>query len=136
MGNWGTGTFENDDAMDWATEFQRASSRQSLRAAFEAVVDVEDYLERDLGSYALAAAEVVAAARGRPCRDIPQPLRDWAAANQTIATPDLVAQAVAAVDRVTVVESSEVAELWAETATDADAGAWIAQIDDLRQRLA
>lgn len=136
MGSWGTGTFENDDAMDWATDFQRASSGQSLRAAFEAVVDVEDYLERDLGSYALAAAEVVAAAKGRPCRDIPQPLRDWAAANQTIATPDLVAQAVAAVDRVTVVESSEVAELWTETATDADAGAWIAQIDDLRQRLA
>jgi hypothetical protein len=93
------------------------------------------YLERDPGSYALAAAEVLAAARGRSCRDIPRALRDWAAANQGVATPELVAQALAAIDRVMVVESSEVAELWAETAKDTDAAAWVTNIDDLRQRL-
>lgn len=135
MGAWGVGIFENDDAMDWAVDFERAPSQQTLREAFEAVVGVEDYLERDPGSYALAAAEVLAAARGRPCRDLPPPLRDWAAANQGVATPDLIAQAQGAIDRVMIVESSEVAELWAETAKDADAAAWQANVDDLRHRL-
>ncbi len=135
MGAWGTGIFENDVAMDWAADFQRAPSEQSLRAALEAVVGAEDYLERDPGSYALAAAEVLAAARGRPCRDIPRALRDWAAANQGVATPGLAAQALAAIDCVMIVESSEVAGLWAETAKDTDAAAWRANIDDLKQRL-
>jgi hypothetical protein len=135
MGAWGTGVFENDDAMDWARDFEQAPSEPLLRQAFEAVVGVEDYLERDPGSHALAAAEVLATARGRSCQDIPQALRDWAAANQGVATPELVAQALAAIDRVTIVGSSEVAELWAETAKDADAAAWLANIDGLRQRL-
>jgi len=53
MGAWGPGIFENDDAMDWAVDFQHEPSEQSLREAFEAAVAVDDYLERDLGSYAL-----------------------------------------------------------------------------------
>jgi Domain of unknown function (DUF4259) len=135
VGAWGTGIFENDDAMDWALDFQRAPSQRSLREAFEAVVGVEDYLERDQGSCALAAAEVLAAARGRSGRDVPRALRDWAAANQGVAIPELIVQALAAVDRVTVVESSELAELWAETAKGNDAAMWVASVDDLRRRL-
>jgi Domain of unknown function (DUF4259) len=135
MGAWGTGIFENDDAMDWAADFGRAPSERLLREAFEAVVGVEDYLERDEGSCALAAAEVLAAASRRPCRDIPRTLRDWATANQGVATPELVAQALAAIDRVMIVGSSELAELWAETANDADAATWVINIDNLRQRL-
>jgi hypothetical protein len=132
MGAWGIGVFENDDAMDWAAGFQRAPSEQELGDAFAAVVAVEGYLERDPGSYALAAAEVLAAARGRPCRDIPPALRDWAAANTGVATPALLAHALAAIARVMIAETSELAELWAET----DNGAkWITQIDDLKVRL-
>jgi uncharacterized protein DUF4259 len=113
MGAWGTGVFEDDDAMDWAVDFEHAPSEHSLLEAFEAVIGVEDYIERDSCSYALAAAEILAAAIGRPCRDIPQPLRDRAAANQGVATPELAAQALAAIDRVMVAESSEAAETWA-----------------------
>jgi Domain of unknown function (DUF4259) len=135
MGAWGAGLFDNDDARDWAADFERAPSQQALREAFEAVIGVEDYLERDPGSHALAAAEVLAAARGRSCRDLPPALRNWAVANQGVATPDLVTQALAAIDRVMTVESSEVAQLWAETARDADADAWLANVGDLRRRL-
>jgi hypothetical protein len=132
VGAWGIGVFENDDAMDWAVHFQHAPSEQSLRDAFGAVIGVESYLERDPCGYALAAAEVLAAARGKPCRDIPQPLRDWAAANPGVATPTLLAQALAAIDRVTLVDSSELAELWVGTKEAAD---WLNRIDDLRRRL-
>ncbi|SRR5712691_6352561 len=135
MGAWGLGVFENDDAMDWAVDFEHAPSEQSLREAFEAAVAVEDYLERDLGSYALAAAEVLAAARGQPCRDIPPALRHWAAANTGIAAPELLAQARAAIERVTIVDSSEVAELWATTAAPGDAAGWSTQIEQLKRRL-
>src|SRR5215813_4616250 len=100
MGAWGVGIFENDDAMDWAVRFKHAPSAQPLRDAFAAVIGVDDYLERDPGSYALAAAAVVAATKGQPCRDLPPALRDWAAANRDVATPDLVASALAAIDRV------------------------------------
>jgi Domain of unknown function (DUF4259) len=132
MGAWGLGTFENDDALDWAAGFRHAPSARLLRDAFAAVIGVDGYLERDPGSYALAAAEVVAAIKGKPCRDMPPALRDWAAANRDVATPDFVASALAAIDRVTVATSSEIAELWAE---GSDAPAWAARIDDLRQRL-
>jgi Domain of unknown function (DUF4259) len=135
MGAWGLGVFENDDAMDWAVDFEHDPSEQTLREALEAAVTVEHYLERDLGSYALAAAEVLAAARGRPCRDIPPALRDWAAANGGIAAPELLAQARAAIDRVMIVDSSEVAELWATTAASEDAAGWTTQIEHLKRRL-
>ncbi|HUI95005.1 MAG TPA: DUF4259 domain-containing protein [Xanthobacteraceae bacterium] len=132
MGAWGLGAFENDDAMDWAIAFQHAPSEQAVRDALQAVIGVEDYIERDPGSHALAAAEVVAATNGRPCRDIPPLLRDWAVPNGKIATSELVALALAAVERVTVAESSEVAELWADSP---EAAAWAVRMDDLRQRL-
>jgi len=136
MGAWGTGVFANDGAMDWTAEFQQAPAAQSLREAFETAVGTEDYLEIDPGCHALAAAEVVAAAVGKPGQDIPQALRDWASANPAIATPQLIALARSAIDRVMMAESSEVAELWAETARPADAAEWLSRIDDLRQRLA
>jgi len=135
MGAWGPGIFENDDAMDWAVDFQREPSEQSLRDAFEAAVEVDDYLERDLGSYALAAAEVLAAAKGQPCRDIPPALRDWATANGGVAAPELLAQALAAIERVTIVDSSEVAELWTTSAKPEDAAGWTRQIAELKRRL-
>ena len=135
MGAWGPGIFENDDAMDWAVDFQREPSEQSLRDAFEAAVEVDDYLERDLGSYALAAAEVLAAAKGQPCRDIPPALRDWATANGGVAAPELLAQALAAIERVTIVDSSEVAELWTTSAKPKDAAGWTRQIAELKRRL-
>jgi hypothetical protein len=134
MGTWGTGLFENDDAGDWTMYFLDAPSERLLRAASEAVIGIEDYIERDLGGYALAAAEVVAAANGRPSRDIPPKLRNCAEVNQGVATPELAGQAMAAIDRVMIAESSEIAELsWA---TDTLAADWAVWVYDLRLRLA
>jgi len=106
MGAWGIGFFENDDAMDWAVSFRDAPSPRLLADAFAAVIGVADYIERDAGSSALAAAEVLAAARGRPCRDLPSYLKDWALAHSGVATPALLTQALAAIDRATMEGSS------------------------------
>src|SRR5215471_6016871 len=132
MGTWGLGVFEDDDAMNWAVDFQRAPCEQSLREAFEAAVKTKDYLERDLGSSALAAAEVLAAANGQPCEDIPLALRDWAVTNAAIAGPDLLARACAAIDRVLQADSSEKAESWLR---QDDAAQWVTRMEALKHRL-
>lgn len=131
MGAWGVGIFENDAAMDWTVDFQHAPSEQTLRATFEATT-VDGYLEREVGCSALAAAELLAASRGKPCQDIPQALQDWAAASPGVATPELRAQALAAIERVMIEESSEVAESWLTTD---DAAEWKALVEDLKKRL-
>ena len=66
MGAWGAGNFENDDALDWLAVLQA----EGLPAAGAAIQDVltlaDDYLEAPTCCAALAAAEVIAALRGRP----------------------------------------------------------------------
>jgi hypothetical protein len=132
MGAWGTGNFENDDAGDWVVEFRTAPAEQKLHEAFAAVIGTTDYIECDLGGYALAAAETVAAAKGKPCWDIPPELRTWAEANAPVATPSLTAQALAATGRVTDRETSEIAQLRAEGAFYQE---WLAVIEELKHRL-
>jgi uncharacterized protein DUF4259 len=117
MGGWGTGVFENDGAGDFLAEFCQAELAQRadvVSRAMQAATEAADYLEIDEGQAAVAAAAVVAAARGgRPVTagdsaktfgtgDLPQP------------EPDLVALAVRALDRVTA-DDSEWMELWQES---------------------
>ncbi len=64
MGAWGVGSFDNDDAVDWLEGFG-ADGAATLQQALEAVADLDpqDYLEAPEAVHALAAAEIVAAAR-------------------------------------------------------------------------
>ncbi len=133
MGAWGIGNFENDDAGDWAADFRTEPKEQMLHEAFAAVNASAEYIERDLGGHALAAAEVLAAAKGRPCRDIPAELLAWAQANPAVAAPSLTARALEALPHVADPETSETAELWAE---GEDFEEWLGLIEDLKRRLA
>ena len=69
MGAWGTGSFQNDSALDWYEDF-RASGAIAVDAALSATV-TEDYIEVDEGSAAIAAAEIVAACFGNAPSDVP-----------------------------------------------------------------
>jgi hypothetical protein len=71
--------------------------------------------------------------RETPSRDLLQALGVYAVANQVVATPELVAQALPGIERVMIVESSEVAETWTKNANEAAAD--LANIDNLRRRL-
>jgi hypothetical protein len=132
MGAWGARAFENDDALDWVAEFEGAPSELKLRRTFDAVLGSDDYLDVDIGGHVVAAAEVVAAAAGGPAQDLPPLLRDWAAANAGVATRELVARALAAIERVRNEDNSEIAQLWAEGPPENE---WLPQVDDLRRRL-
>ncbi|HZW07711.1 MAG TPA: DUF4259 domain-containing protein [Phycisphaerales bacterium] len=153
MGAWGTGIFENDDALDWVLGWQEAGEGEGTAdepgrisfviGAMAVAVDHKGYLDVDAGGCALAAAEVVAAACGKPSPAMkPGPEADEALAElaawvrtphaKVLNDPDVRALARQAVDRACGPES-EAAELWDESE---HAAAWRAAVDDLRSRLA
>lgn len=130
MGTWGSGSFENDDASDFVYEFER-DGISALDAAL--TVSAATYLEAPAAQRAIAAAELVAAAMGRPGEIPPEVDIE---ANPFVARiaeglADLQAMACSAIDRV-LADRSELKELWAED----DATEWLAAMADLRSRLA
>jgi hypothetical protein len=129
MGAWGTESFANDDALDWLAELEQASTSEVLAQALAAAVDEPDYLEVDVASRAVAAAEVVAALTGRPACDLPANTTAWVASQTEANVEQLVALARHAIDRVQ--RDSELADLWAES----DNTAWVNSLEDLRSRL-
>ena len=143
MGAWGAGSFENDAASEWAADLADggdvAMVTDTLTTA--AACPPDEYLESDEGAEALAAAEVVAAAAGRPPRAVamgssgPHALA-WAAAHPGAGSTALVELALAAVDRVDATES-ELQELWsADDSPGAGSREWFGEVEDLRTRLA
>jgi len=128
MGAWGAGAFENDDALDWLGDLKAADGWAPMSDALEQI---------DLGeppapscTRALAAAELVAAARGHPTKDFPESAARWLATAVTPPSPELVAQAAAAVAAIR--RASELRDLFKEAG---DLRAWSAEMRRLDARL-
>jgi hypothetical protein len=131
MGAWGAGTFQNDTAVDWVAQLQESSDDSLLRRAIEPAAAIDgSYLDSGVAAIALAAAEVVAAAKGQPGGDLPESLSSWVAQFGSDVGDDLPIPARQAVERIAA--SSELKELWDE-AGDND---WNDVVGDLRARLA
>lgn len=129
MGAWGHGSFENDDASDWVYELEE-SGNEAIDQALSSVADgAPDYIEEPDAAMALAAAETVAALRGRPAADLPDEVRQWVKGKPA---PDdaRVAKAKSAV--AAILNESEMKELWHETD---DYSAWEDSVRDLQSRL-
>ena len=129
MGTWGTGAFDNDGAADWAFAFDDGATaahvnrpiRRLAKRRHGAEIDLDDALE------AVAAAEVIAAARGHGGRGVPKSVRHWIA--ETGYAPDeaLSAAAAAVVDRVAA--AGELRDEWG------DDPRWSKAMADLARRL-
>ncbi len=65
MGANGAKNFENDDASDWVYDLTESDGPELLTEAF-AIVEKLDFADAPDCCIALAAAEVVAAAKGKP----------------------------------------------------------------------
>lgn len=130
MGTWGTGNFENDEAMDFCGSLDAAAGDEPLRAAF-AAIDISDGSEAEApeSCEALAAAELVAASRGHASSDLPADLSEYM---QSLLPPsdELKAMACEAVSGV--LQSSELVELWADSD---DAEEWNRVMSGLIDRL-
>lgn len=153
MGAWGSGVFDNDEAMDWCGDWADAPEGEGtddepgrlafIIGAMAVALEEEEFIDIDTAECALAAAEAVAAAVGKPCAAIKSAVADdeslftlkkWAASKhaetlRTAKVRELARQAVAAAAS----DRSEAAELWSESDNHA---AWRQGIDDLLTRLA
>lgn len=136
MGAWAEGAFDNDDAADWAAQFDSADQEEGLRLIEDALRQAEQtpsdgYLDSDAGAQAVAAAELVICVAGQPVRMSPynESALLWAGRVSPHATPSLADLATRAVARVAG-PRSELAALWDEAGTS-----WRASMTDLASRL-
>ena len=134
MGSWGVDSFGNDDAADWAWQLDDSSDLTLVEATLErASVSVDTYLEAPAACEGVAAAEAIARLRGAGGERTPysESVDNWVARIATRPSPEVVARAVATVDRV-IATNSELRELWDETE---EVSAWLAAMAELRGRL-
>jgi hypothetical protein len=133
MGAWGAGNFENDEALDWVWILEESTGLGVVEAAIADVLVSSEYLDAGVGCIGLAAAEVIAALRGRPAGDLPEEVSTWVRA-QAVAPGDvLVRDCLAAVARIRSDDESELREMWEE---DQDIAAeWYGVLDALVGRL-
>jgi hypothetical protein len=127
MGAWGTGPFENDDASDWVYEIEDGGL-DAIHDVLDATVDI-DAPGSEVGSAAVAAAELVAVIAGQPGPPLPDEVVALISDLGPV-EPALVDAARAAVAHVRT--EGELAELWAESD---DHDAWLATLDDITRRL-
>ncbi len=130
MGAWGSGAFDNDDAGDWLEELEESADTSVIADALDRVVSFDDYLELPDANHGVAAAEVVAALRGRPPADFDEMAEGWVKANRKLNVSDLVQPALAALQRIR--SASELKELWDDSK---EAKKWYAVLDDISRRL-
>lgn len=131
MGAWGSGSFENDDALDWIGDLREGDSWLPVEQAFAALIaDGVEYREAPDCSAAIAAAEILAAAFGLPGDDLPDSARVWL---KRMAKPHagLCAVAIEAIDAI--LDDSELKDLWEESDSYEE---WVADVHALRARLA
>ncbi len=130
MGAWSIEHFDNDAALDWLYDFSMEPSVQLLEDTFKAVADAaDDFIESDEGAAVLAAAEVIAAAKGQKSRAYPE---DTEVFSSLRISPELIARALQAIDIVSRQDNSELKELWQESDDYED---WQKAVDELKQRL-
>ncbi len=138
MGAWGSKIFEDDTTSDWLWDFRDNGSPFSmLQDAFHAVLQNEDYIEYQEGAAVFAAAEIVAAALGRPSDDYQErataedePRIDIENLRKSI-SPEIIKMTIKAVVKANDPEISELAALWAESEDEERSHI----VQDLLQRL-
>ena len=132
MGAWSTDNFGNDDALDFVGDLCSRGDEKLIGKALAAVANCGDakYLEVPECSSALAAAELVAAAKGVPPRNLPDDAADWLDSHAPRLGSELVGLARRAVERVRT--DSELKEHWEQNGT---AEEWHQVLADLAKRL-
>ena len=132
-GAWGTGSFENDDALDWVWELEASTGSRVLDAALESAADAESYIEAPSGSYVIAAAEVLAVLVGKPSEGLPPEVMVWTKKQSFKPSSELLKTARLALANVMDEDRSELAQLWSDSGDLYQE--WRSQLNDLSGRL-
>jgi len=129
MGVWGTGAFDNDDAVDWLYLLD-AEGNELLLKTLEESTRSQQYLETPICSEGVAAAEVVAALRDGDISNLPEVARQWVSRQDKPPEDNLVQLALRAVRRIRM--DSELKDLWSESGGIME---WIGTLAILEERL-
>ena len=129
-GAWGEGSFDNDDALDWATACSATKSVGPVRQALQRAL-AEKFLQLPDGASTIAAAEVVAAAKGRPNPKLPADLAAWTKRQPATALVQMAPLASRALARVRDAKVSELRQSWDEVG----AKKWFGAVAELESRL-
>ena len=129
-GAWGEGSFDNDDALDWVAQCAASNNVAPVSLALNAALDGE-YIEAPTASAAIAAAETVAAAMGKPSPKLPADLQSWVSRQPAGSLAKLAPLARKALARIQDPKISELVQLWSE----GKPSGWRAAIADLKARL-
>ncbi len=113
MGAWDIGFFDNDEALDWVYELEKANDFSILEHAFETVIDQKgDTPDASDCTIALCAAEVVASLLDNPASEVPDEVLEWIE-DKPEPSSELIKIAVKAIK--VILDDSELKELWLET---------------------
>lgn len=129
-GAWGPGSFDNDDALDWIASCTASKGAQSVVDALQAAIKPGP-LEASEGAAAIAAAELVAAANGKPGKTLPKELKGWLQRQPREKIAGLASVARKALARVKDPKSSELRQLWTESGEKP----WLHAVGELDARL-
>jgi hypothetical protein len=133
MGAWGFGSFDNDDAADFLADVTESGDLSLIREVLDNVLTSTEYVEAPDASQAIAAAEILAFAIGRPtpAAQQEQALEQWISRLRPSVEPALVTQARDALVRI-LAPNSELRELWEDADEFSD---WRATVDELARQL-
>lgn len=132
MAAWGSKIFEDDNATDWLDAFE-SDGPVAVEAALDAVLelDANDYVQATEAAAALAAAEVVAAAKDGDVKRLPEEAHDALLEHRdAINEGDFGKRAQRAVQRVR--RNSELKDQWDESG---EAEVWSDELLELLERL-
>jgi hypothetical protein len=130
MGAWGTGGFDNDQAMDLAAEICDGSD--GLALIEESLSPNFTEMDVVVATEIVAAAEILAALRGHPAASLPEMVRGWVERNK-IATPASLARRADKLLEAVLSEESELAQLWG--AGEREESEWRRSVRDLQVRI-
>ena len=131
-GAWESGSFDNDDALDWAGQCVRSTGTAFISTTLNGAL-TEGYLEAPECSAAIAAAEVVAASKGKAVKSLLKELSAWLERQQKTELAKLAPLAAKAVSRILNGPESELQELWLENKKEFPA--WKRNMQDLIARV-
>jgi len=116
-GAWDSGSFDNDDALDWVSQCVKSKGSSLILSTLNSAV-VSEYIEAPECSAAIAAAEVIAAAKGKVNKALPKELSTWLAQQNKTEIGKLAPLATKTVSRILNGPKSELHELWQENKKD------------------
>lgn len=134
MGTWDVGSFDNDDAADWAYELEDCGDLSVIENSIAGVLDPgDDYVDAPVAAEAIAAIEVLARLQGNwgERSAYTETVDAWVERVRLAVPVTLAKQAVHALDRI-IGEQSELRELWEESE---EFDAWMASVAELRSRV-